>query len=96
MSSHLRCVLLAAAVLAAAGALPISVSQVSACPNCKAANETDDLKPKAYMCSILFMMGMPAVIFTGFSLSFWRLTRKARLQQESLAAEEGSPGPDIE
>ena len=96
MWSHLRCILLAAAALTAVGGLPISASQASACPNCKAANETDDLKPQAYMYSILFMMGMPAIIFTGFSLSFWRLTRNARLEQERLAAEDVSRLPVIE
>ena len=83
MKSMIRRFLLAIAVLTAVGGLPIGETQASACPNCKAANETDDLKPKAYMYSILFMIGMPATIFTGFSLSFWRMTRKA--EQQALA-----------
>jgi len=84
MTSIIRRLVLAAAVLVAVGALPVAESQAMACPNCKAGNETDPLKPKAYMYSILFMIGMPATIFTGFSLSFWRMTKKA--QQEHLAA----------
>lgn len=83
MKSLIRRFLLAIAVLTAIGGLPAGESQATACPNCKAANETDDLKPKAYMYSILFMIGMPATIFTGFSVSFWRMSRKA--QQQALA-----------
>ena len=36
-----------------------------ACPNCKVANEDDDRKPRAYMYSILFMLAMPTMVFTG-------------------------------
>ena len=39
------------------------------------------------MYSILFMMGMPATIFTGFGISFYRMTRKAQL----AAMEDGAP-----
>jgi hypothetical protein len=84
MSSIIRRFALAVVILGAVGGLPIGETQAMACPNCKAGNETDPLKPKAYMYSILFMIGMPATIFTGFSLSFWRMTKKA--QQEQLAA----------
>jgi hypothetical protein len=56
----------------------------SACPMCKLATESDSRLPKAYMYSILFMMGMPATISTGFGVGFWRLSRKAaRLQREA-------------
>jgi hypothetical protein len=57
----------------------------SACPMCKYANEADqaseaeNLRPRAYMYSILFMLSMPATLLTGFSLGFYRLWRK---QQE--------------
>jgi hypothetical protein len=88
MQTVIRHFILAAAMLAAIGALPVGESQATACPNCKAANESDPLKPKAYMYSILFMIGMPATIFTGFSVSFWRMTRQAQLEQELSAADE--------
>ena len=94
MNSMFRCFILVAAVLVAVGGLPTGQSHAMACPNCKAANETDSLKPKAYMYSILFMIGMPATIFTGFSVSFWRLARKARLEQKLSAFEEALSGPD--
>ena len=83
MRAFLRSLILSFAVLTACGALPPGQSVAQACPNCKAANETDPLKPKAYMYSILFMIAMPATIFTGFSFSFWRMTRNARLQSEA-------------
>lgn len=55
-------------------------SSASACPNCKAANETDSNLPRAYMYSILFMIGMPATIFTGFGISFYRMAAREERQ----------------
>lgn len=54
---------------------------VQACPMCKVANEdTEDpaaaARPRAYMYSILFMLAMPASIFTAFSVSLYRLSLK--------------------
>lgn len=52
-----------------------------ACPMCKYANEADQKKedfnrrPQAYMYSILFMLAMPATIFTAFGVSFYRMSR---------------------
>ena len=54
----------------------------SACPNCKVANQTDSNLPQAYMYSILFMIDMPATIFTGFGISFYRLATR---EQQQLA-----------
>ena len=96
MRSIVQSLLLAMAVLGGVGAFPAGETSAMACPNCKAANETDSLKPKAYMYSILFMIGMPATIFTGFSLSFWRMARKAHLEQEVVSAEETVSGPGAE
>ena len=67
------------------GGLPGSLSTAVACPSCKAANESDTRRPRAYMYSILFMLAMPATVFTGFGVSFYRLSKKA--QQEQLAAQ---------
>jgi hypothetical protein len=62
----------------------MTATPASACPMCKLATESDSRLPMAYMYSILFMMGMPATIMTGFGLGFWRLSRKAaRMQQEA-------------
>ena len=53
---------------------------------CKAANEAPqqengaeaDLRPRAYMYSIFFMMGMPVVTGTGIVLAVRREVQKAR------------------
>ena len=78
-----------ALVLSGSGGLS---SAVQACPNCKFANETESNRPRAYMYSILFMIGMPATIFTGFGISFYRMTKKAELaaaqEAEALQTEE--------
>ncbi|MAT16896.1 MAG: hypothetical protein CMJ46_16675 [Planctomyces sp.] len=59
------------------------LSVASACPMCKEANETESALPKAYMYSILFMISMPAIIFTGFGVKFYQLTRE-RDEEETL------------
>jgi LytS/YehU family sensor histidine kinase len=80
--------LVAAVVIALAMAAP-----VSACPMCKVAAEQSTRQPRAYMFSILFMMGMPMMLTTGFGIAFYRLSRQAdRMRQEEadrLAAEAG-------
>jgi len=91
MRTAIRRFILLTAIFAAFGALPLCESQATACPNCKAANETDSLKPQAYMYSILFMIGMPATIFAGFSVSIWQMNRQAQLEQELVAANELTP-----
>jgi hypothetical protein len=68
-----------------------AATPASACPMCKLANESDSRLPRAYMYSILFMLGMPASVLGGFSIGFWRLSRiAAHLQQE--AAEQALAG----
>ena len=52
------------------------VSSASACPMCKEANDADDPRPKAYMYSILFMLAVPATVFTGFGVGFYRLSKR--------------------
>lgn len=90
MKSLLRLTLAAGVFAATAGVLPhTGQSSVMACPSCKNANETDSLKPTAYMYSILFMLGMPATIFSGFGVAFYRMSRREMLnQQEMLAAQD--------
>jgi hypothetical protein len=75
-----------------------TAAPASACPMCKLAAESDARLPKAYMYSILFMMGMPAAVSTGFGVGFWRLSRKAaRLQREAAErAVAGAADPAVE
>jgi hypothetical protein len=68
--------LLLAIVLTAALISGPAATPVLACPMCAEANKADENRPKAYMYSILFMMSMPAIIFTGFGIGLYRLHRK--------------------
>lgn len=52
-----------------------------ACPMCKLALETDDPQPRAYMVSILFMMGMIFVLFGLVAAGVWWMSRR---EQRSL------------
>ena len=94
MKSLLRLTLAVLIFAATAGVLPHGwQSQAEACPGCKIANETDSRRPTAYMYSILFMLGMPATIFSCFGIAFYRMSRREMLaQQEMLDAEETEDG----
>ena len=76
MKKYTVCILFAVAIFCLLG--PLS-SLADACPMCRDANETDNLLPRAYMYSIIFMISMPAMIFTGFSVAFYRLHKQAQL-----------------
>ena len=73
-----RCLVFMVLATAVLSAGPL-VSPVEACPMCKNANESDDNRPRAYMFSILFMLAMPATVFTGFGVGFYRLSRRQNL-----------------
>lgn len=61
----------------------LCASEASACPMCKLALETDDPQPRAYMFSILFMLGMIGSMFAGVTgLLIW-LSRRERLVLEA-------------
>ena len=68
-----RMVLAAVLMLGVAGPLAQSAQ---ACPMCKVANEQDSLLPRAYMYSILFMMGMMFTIGGGIGYGMYLLGRK--------------------
>ena len=57
-------------------------SPVWACPMCKLALETDDPQPRAYMISILFMMGMIFTLFGIVGGLVWWLNRHERKSLE--------------
>ena len=94
MKTLLRLTLAVLIFAATAGVVPHRwQSQAEACPGCKNANETDSRRPTAYMYSILFMLGMPATIFSCFGIAFYRMSRREMLaQQEMLDAEETEDG----
>lgn len=69
-----------------------STAPLQACPMCKVANEdTQDpaaeARPRAYMYSILFMLAMPASLFTAFSVSLYRLSLKRDAMNAELLGE---------
>lgn len=89
MKLLLRVTLAAGIFSAAAGVVPHAwQAQAVACPSCKNANETDLRKPTAYMYSILFMLGMPATIFSCFGVAFYRMSRREMLAQQDMSAVE--------
>ncbi|NNJ26182.1 hypothetical protein [Alienimonas chondri] len=57
-------------------ALLICPEAAEACPMCKSAAEADDRLPRAFFASIMFMMGMPVALATGFGIAFWRLSKR--------------------
>jgi len=75
-------------VSAAVFVFALDTSNASACPMCKSANDTEDRRPMAYMYSILFMLAMPATIFTGFGIGFYRLSKKAQAMQDQDALDQ--------
>lgn len=95
LSPMRRQLLLAFFALSLAVLGPLASAAV-ACPMCKAANETVDALPRAYQASILFMLGVPAMVATGFGIGFYRLSRKlpAAPTDEELAAYDWHAMPD--
>lgn len=75
----MRRLLFASVVALTAFGFGPAVSEATACPMCKEANESDETNslPKAYMYSILFMLSVPATLFTGFGVGFYRLSKKS-------------------
>lgn len=73
-------------LLAAMFAGPV-LRTADACPNCKEGIKSDDRMPRAYQYSIIFMLTVPATIFTGFGYTFYRLSRRNELMQQSLDPE---------
>ena len=75
-------------------------SEAWACPMCKLALETDDPQPRAYMLSILFMLGMMGSLCAGVTgLLIW-LSRRERLVLEAAGYQHlfengvSQPAPD--
>lgn len=64
-------------------ALWAGVNTASACPMCKLALETDDPQPKAYMVSILFMMGTIFTLFGVVASFVWWVTKQERRALEA-------------
>lgn len=64
--------------LSALGAWSALQSAAWACPMCKIALENDDQQPRAYMISILFMLGMITSVSFGVGVLAWWINRNER------------------
>ena len=77
-SVFLRCVVSLALCLCV-------VSAAQACPMCAESVAADDHLPKAYMYSILFMLAMPAAVFSGVGTAIYLTIRKHQAAQAEPA-----------
>lgn len=74
-----------------------ATSTALACPMCKAANEEDDAKPRAYMYSILFMLTVPATLVSGVTFSLFKMSRnEAEALRDAGLSDEESDGDSDE
>ncbi len=64
------------ALVAAIWGLSPAVPVARACPMCKAGLDDNDAKPRAYAASILFMLSVPACLFSSLGFGLWRLNRQ--------------------
>jgi len=58
-------------------AFMLLAATVQACPMCSQSIAEEDLLPHAYMYSILFMLAMPATVFTGIGTVIFFKFRKS-------------------
>jgi hypothetical protein len=65
-------------IIALLGAATPLANVASACPSCKESISQDEAQPKAYMYSILFMLGMPAVVGGAFGYGLYQMSRRER------------------
>ena len=64
------------ALVAGSWSLSPAVPVARACPMCKAGLDDNDAKPRAYAASILFMLSVPACLFSSLGFGLWRLNRQ--------------------
>ncbi len=97
----MRRILLSTVIALTALGFSAATPVAEACPLCKYANEEGgetgsmeaaarNARPKAYMYSILFMLGMPVTLLSGFGIAFYRMHR----QQQAQLAEDMASGID--
>jgi hypothetical protein len=60
-------------------AVSAGISEAWACPMCKLALETDDPQPRAYMISILFMLGMITAVCASVGVLLCWVSRQEQL-----------------
>ena len=72
---------LSIAALAICG-LSLFAAAAQACPMCSQSIAEENLLPHAYMYSIIFMLAMPATVFTGFGTAIFLKYRKFNAEQQ--------------
>jgi hypothetical protein len=78
MRSGLKSTVMAFAAL---GSLMLLSATAQACPMCSLSIAEEDMLPKAYMYSILFMLGMPMTVFCGIGSVVLLKYRRFQAQQ---------------
>ncbi len=74
--------------------LSLFSSAAHACPMCSQSIAEENLLPHAYMYSIIFMLAMPATVFTGFgTMIFLKFRRFNAQQQICIVGDDLVPGP---
>ncbi len=89
-----RRLLIFALLVLPTGPIDVGLSSAEACPMCKQANEVDEVaaaRPRAYMYSILFMLSMPMMIFSGFGFALYRVVKKSERDLAEQALLESDP-----
>jgi hypothetical protein len=66
-------------------ALWLLAASAQACPMCNQSIAEEDLLPHAYMYSILFMLAMPTVVFTGIGSVIYLQVRKRSAAEPSTS-----------
>jgi hypothetical protein len=61
--------------------LSLFAAAAQACPMCSQSIAEEDLLPHAYMYSIVFMLAMPATVFTGFGTMIFLKFRRFNSEQ---------------
>ena len=74
--------------MAALAGLALFATAAQACPMCNQSIADDNLLPHAFMYSILFMLGMPAVVLGGLgTMIYLKFRRFNALQQVGVAGD---------
>jgi hypothetical protein len=85
MRPGLRSIVLASAALCV---LALLAGTAQACPMCSLSIAEEDRLPKAYMYSILFMLGMPATVFAGIGSVVFLKFREFNTDQPGIAGDD--------
>jgi len=85
MRPGLRSIVFASAAL---GGLMLLAGTAQACPMCSLSIAEEDMLPKAYMYSILFMLGMPATVFAGIGSVVFLKFRQFNADQPGIAGDD--------